>query len=332
MIRRTMCTAIALIAAVGLVGTAHAQMKLKAGHILTQSSDQGQAIEFFAKKVSDLTKGQVEVQVFHAGELGKSIPVQLENTQTGAQDFFIDTMDYFKAWDDRFGVMNTPFVFRDRDHLKKFLGSDTFHEMVTALETKNVVFLGKRKYNWFRASDRGVLSRKPVFKPEDLQGMKMRMFQAEVPIRAWGSFGANIQVIPWPDVYTSFATGVVDSLTTVVAASYDAKHTEILKYFTDVKEYFQIVAPIVSKRTWDRFNDEQKKAVEQAAIESGDFYTNFSVKDNDTKIRKAQEEHGVVVINPPLGPWHKQMQTIHAEFEQKGVLPKGLIAQIQAIQ
>ena len=171
---------------------------------------------------------------------------------SGAQDLFIDTFDYFKAWDPRFGVVNTPFVFRDRDHFKKFLASDLFNEMVASLEKRGVVFLGKGNYNWLRAGDRGLLTRTPIMKPEDLKGYKLRMFQAEAPIKAWAAFGANIQVIPWPDTYTALATGTVDGLTTVLSASYLTKQTEAVRFFTNVGEYYQIVVPVMSKRTWDK--------------------------------------------------------------------------------
>ena len=77
------------------------------------------ASEFFAERVKALSNGAIEVQVFHAGELGKSMPAQLENVVSGSQDFLIDTFDYFKAWDERFGVVNTPLVFRDREHFQK---------------------------------------------------------------------------------------------------------------------------------------------------------------------------------------------------------------------
>ena len=209
-------------------------MRLKAGHILPPTSDQGQAIEYFAKRVKEKTKGEIEIQVFHSGELGKSIPSQLENLVSGAQDLFIDTFDYFKAWDPRFGVVNTPFVFRDREHFKKFLASDLFNDMVASLEKRGVVFLGKRDYNWLRVGDRGIITRTPIMKPDDLKGYKMRMFQAEAPIKAWAAFGANIQVIPWPDVYTALATGTVDGLTGVLSTSYLVKHTEVARYFTNV--------------------------------------------------------------------------------------------------
>ena len=322
-----------LVAGALAVTPAASAMTLRAGHLQPATSDQGIAIDFFAKRVNELTNGDIEVQVFHSAELGKSIPVQLENLVSGAQDFFIDTMDYFKVWDDRFGVINTPFVFRDRhDHFRKFLASDLFNDIVATVEERGVVFLGKRKYNWLRAGDRGILSRTPIFHPDDMQGYKMRMFQAEMPIKSWGSFGANIQVIPWADVYTALATGVADALTTVVVASYDNKHVEVLKYFTNVREYYQIIAPMISKRTWDRLDEGQRAAIEQAAFEAGELYTETSRRQTMEKTRKAQEELGLNIIIPPLEPWHDHMAKVHAEFEEQGLLPKGLIAEVKAIE
>ena len=329
----SMALSASLVGGALAVTPASAATTLRAGHLQPPTSDQGIAIDFFAKRVNELTNGEIEVQVFPSAELGKSIPVQLENLVSGAQDFFIETMDYFKVWDDRFGVINTPFVFRDRhDHFRKFLASDLFNDIVATVEERGVVFLGKRKYNWQRAGDRGILSRTPIFHPDDLQGYKMRMFQAEMPIKSWGAFGANIQVIPWADVYTAMATGVVDSLTTVVSASYDNKHIEVLKYFTNVREYFQIIAPMVSKRTWDRLDEAQRAAIEQAAFEAGELYTSTSRKQTVEKRRKAQWELGLNIIHPALGPWHDHMAKTHAEFEEQGLLPKGLIAKVKAIE
>ena len=103
-------------------------MRLKAGHILPPTSDQGQAAEFFARRVKELTKGEIEIQVFHAGELGKSIPSQLENLVLGASLGPVHRhVRLLQGMDPRFGVVNTPFVFRHREHFKKFLASDLFN-------------------------------------------------------------------------------------------------------------------------------------------------------------------------------------------------------------
>ena len=324
---------VAVVAAACVISSGtFAQMKLRAGHILPNTSEQGMASEFFAKRVKELSSGAIDIQVFHAGELGKSMPAMLENVVSGAQDFLIDTFDYFKAWDERFGVVNTPFVFRDRAHFQSFLKSPLFAEMVGVLEKRGVVFLGKTDYNWLRASDRGVLSRRPVFIPDDLKGMKLRMFQAEAPIKAWAALGANVQVIPWPDTYTALVTGTVDGLTTVVSASYLTKQTEAVRYFTNVQEYFQIVAPIISERTWKKLSPAQQEMMNRAAIEAGERYREISREERDTMEYKARLEHGVTIIQPPIKPWQDAAKALHAKFEADGVLPKGLIAQVQAIQ
>lgn len=309
-----------------------AAMRLKAGHILPPTSDQGQAIEWFAKRIKEKSKGEIDIQVFHSGELGKSIPSQLENLVSGAQDLFIDTFDYFKAWDPRFGVVNTPFVFRDRDHFKKFLASDLFDDMVGSLEKRGVVFLGKRNYNWLRSGDRGLITKTPINKPEDLKGYKLRMFQAEAPIKAWAAFGANIQVIPWPDVYTALATGTVDGLTGVLSTSYLVKHTEVARYFTNVAEYYQIVAPIVSKRTWDKLSADQKKMFEETTKEAGEEYLKFSAAEVATYDAKAKSDHGVTIINPDRKPWLDVAKTVFTRFEQENILPKGLLGKVEEIK
>jgi len=302
---------------------------LRAGSVLPPSSDQGIAAEHFAKRVNELTNGSVNVIVFHSGELG-SPPTQFENTISGAQDMVIETLDYFKSYDDRFGVMNTGFVFRSREHTSKYLNSSKFKKIADAVEEKGLIFIGN--YNWMRQQDRGILSRTPIITPKDLQGYKMRMYQAEMPIQFWSGMGANLTVLSWADVYTSLATGTVDSLTTVVSASYLNKHIEVVKYFTNLREYFQIVLPVMGKKSWDKLNSTQKKLIHQAANEAGEVYVKISKQNNDKHLEAAKEELGLVYIEPPLGPWHKHADGVHEMLENKGLIPKGIIAEARSIE
>ncbi|MDP6120206.1 MAG: hypothetical protein QF450_02165, partial [Rhodospirillales bacterium] len=70
-------------------GSVQAKIVLKAGHVLTAQSDQGKGADFLAKRVKELTNGEIEIQVFPDGQLGKSDPDQLESLISGAQDIFI---------------------------------------------------------------------------------------------------------------------------------------------------------------------------------------------------------------------------------------------------
>ena len=329
----SLLAALSIPAAAMLAGLAatpvEAAMKLKAGSVLPKDSDQGQAIEFFAKRVKEMTNGEIEVQAFHSGELGPP-PAQYKNAIDGAQDPVIDTLDYFNQFDKRFGVINTPFVFRGREHFGKFLNSPAFAEIAKTVEARGLVFLGN--YNWMRQQDRGILSRKPIIMPADLQGVKMRMFQAEMPIQAWSAMGANIQVYSWADTYTAMATGAVDSLTTVVSASYLVKHIEVLKYFTNLQEYYQIVLPVISKITWNKLNKQQQDILVKAANEAGEVYVKASKANDERDTLRAQDELGLTIIVPPMKPWQEKAAAMHKALEDKDLLPKGIIEAAKAIK
>jgi TRAP-type C4-dicarboxylate transport system substrate-binding protein len=186
--------------------------------------------------------------------------------------------------------------------------------------------------NWIRPWDRGVLTNKPVFKPEDLAGMKIRMFESEIPIKSWQQLGANIQVVPWPDVYTALATGVVDGLTGTVVDNYEMKHFESAPYWTDVHEYFQIYLPFMSKITYDSLSPDEQRWVSQAMRDVGPvFKQRMDAADEDAKA-KAQAQFGVTYIYPPMKPWIEKMKPALADFEARGLVEKGLIEKIQAIE
>ena len=310
---------------------AGAQMVLKAGHVVSINTDQGRAAEYFAKRVGELTNGEIEIQVFHDGQLGKSDPEQLESVISGAQGFFVTGMEWFKAWDDRFGILSTPFVFRDRAHLAAFLESDLFADMQKSLEENGLKFVPKN-FNWIRAADRGIFATRPIFTPDDVTGIKMRMFQSEMPIKTWTALGANLFVMPWADVYLAFATGQVESVTGSFFVMLQAKHVEHAKYFTNLKEYFQAISPVIGMKTWEKLTDSQKRAMEQAAEEAGEVFVQAGDDLTVSSMAEARQKHGVSFIEVPLKPWHDKMAPVLAEFEKAGVLPEGLVDQVKAIR
>lgn len=326
-----MFLAVALLSVVGFNGAAAAQTVLKAGHILPANSDQGRASEFFASRVRELTKGEIAIQVFPDGQLGKSDPAQLESVISGAQDFFVSSIEWYQSWDDRFGIMTTPFIFRDRTHFQRFLQSDLFKDMSASLEKAGMKFVSTN-FGWMRQQDRGVLAKRPVRTPADLAGMKFRMFQAEMPIKSWSGLGANIIVMPFSDVYAALATGTVEGLTGPIGALYATKLTEQAKYFTPVREYFQCVVPVISMRTWRKLTPEQRTALMQASNEAAPVFVEASAKERDDYTQRAIKENGLQILEVPLEPWHEKMKGILAGFETSGILPKGLAQKVREIQ
>ena len=68
---------LSLVAAALLLaaGPGHAKMVLKAGHVVQATTDQGRAADAFAKRVAELTNGEIEVQVFPTVSSASRIPI-----------------------------------------------------------------------------------------------------------------------------------------------------------------------------------------------------------------------------------------------------------------
>ena len=61
-------------------------------------------------------------------------------------------------------------------------------------------------------------------------------------------------------------------------------------------------------------------------------YLKVSAAERDEYDRKAQNDHGVTIIIPPMKPWLDVAKTVFARFESENILPKGLIGEVQAIK
>lgn len=296
------------------------------------------AIQNFADLVAEKSNGELEVEIFWAAQLGSAAQMN-QALVTGALDFESNVIELLSAFEPRLGVLTMPLVFRDRGHFARFLGSDIFDEMMATLESKGVFFPSRADFkdeatavNWVRPWDRGLLANKPIFSPTDLEGLKLRMYESQIPIKSWQALGANVQVIAWPDVYTALATGVVDAMTGTVPDNYEMKHLEHANYWTNIHEYFQIQLPYMSKITYDSLSAEHQKAVTDAATASGPYFKQLMDTAQDLAKLKAAAEFDASYIEPPIGPWIEKMAPAHAAFEEQGLIEKGIIARIQAIK
>lgn len=326
---RSIALAIGIAFAAGAATAA--EITLKAGHINQPDSPLGLAFQEFAKRVAEKSDGEIEVQVFPASQLG-SIDDQFANLEAGSLDIMIELLEWYGRWDKRFGVFGLPYLFRDREHVKAFLATDYFkNDMVKVLEDRLDATFFVDDVNWDQRLDRTLLCKKPVFKPDDLQGQKLRMFQSRIPVLSWETLGANIQIIPWGETYTALATGTVDCITARVEAHHEMRQTEVAKYITITKEYFQYYVPLISNKTVAKLTDAQMAIIREAAHEAGDWFTEYTGSSQDKYEDLVREQDGVTIIEPPLGPWQEKIKPAYATFEQEGEIPQGMIERIQSI-
>jgi TRAP-type C4-dicarboxylate transport system substrate-binding protein len=315
---------------VGLAATASAQpITFRLGTVDPQATHSGVGSDAFAAAVDRLSQGQMKVQVFHAGQLGP-IPEQQRNVLAGTQDMHLLYPEFLTTLIEETRVISAPYVFTSHAHQANFLKSDAFKPGLDKLRSLGAVVLDD-DWTWWQMDPRGLLSVRPIRTPQELTGLKLRIWESKVAIDTWKGLGANTIVVPRPEMYLAFKQGIIEGGPETIGIAVDGKNAEIGKYWTRTDEYYQVINIMMNQRRWQALTDAQRAILRQAAKEGGAAFKAESLRGYGDKRVRAEKEFGVTILEPDLTPWREKAKTILSNLEGDGTIPKGLVAKVSAI-
>jgi TRAP-type C4-dicarboxylate transport system substrate-binding protein len=311
-------------------GTASAQISMRLGTVDAQTSHSGVGAEAFAAEVAKLSNGAMKVEVFHAGKLG-GIPDQQKNVLSGAQDLHLLYPEFLAGLIDETKIISAPYVFRDLNHAQAYLKSPLFKPGLDKLRSLGGVILDTG-WNWMQKDPRGLIAVRPIRTPQDLQGLKLRIWESKTAIETWRGLGANTMVVPRPEMYLAFKQGIIEGGPETIGIAYDQKNAEVAKFWTRTDEYFQIVNVLMNERKYLSLTPAQRDIMHQAAAAGARAYAAESERGFTDKKAKAVKDFGVTILEPDLTPWRKQAEGVLVKLEAEGVIPKGLAAKAKALK
>jgi TRAP-type C4-dicarboxylate transport system substrate-binding protein len=311
-------------------GSASAQIVLKLGTVDAEKSHSGVGAEAFAAEVAKLSKGQMKVEVFHAGKLG-GIPDQQKNVFSGAQDLHLLYPEFLAGIIDETKIISAPYVFRDLHHAQAYLKSPLFKPGLDKLRSLGAIVLDT-DWTWMQKDPRGLIAVRPIRSPQDLSGLKLRIWESKTAIETWRGLGANTIVVPRPEMYLAFKQGIIEGGPETIGIAYDQKNAEVAKYWTRTDEYYQIVNVMMNERKYMSLTPQQREILRKAAKVGGAAYAAESERGFTEKKAKAVKDFGVTILEPDLAPWRKQAEGVVVKLEAEGVIPKGLAAKARALK
>jgi TRAP-type C4-dicarboxylate transport system substrate-binding protein len=309
---------------------ASAQVVLKLGTVDVQASHSGVGADAFAAEVSRLSNGQMKVEVFHAGKLG-GIPDQIKNVLQGTQDIHLLYPEFLANLIDESKIISAPYVFRDIEHAQTYLKSDLFKPGLDKLNSLGGIVLDTT-WSWKQQDPRGLIAVRPVKTPQDLQGMKVRLWESRTAIETWRGLGANTVVVPRGEMYLAFTQGIIEAGPETIGIAYDQKNAELAKFWTRTDEYYQILNLMMNRSKYQNLTPQQREVLHQAARNAAAVFTSESKRGFTEKKAKAVKDYQVTVLEPDLTPWRKRSEQIVADLESQGVIPKGLVAKARALK
>jgi len=292
-LRSTFRLAAACAAALSLwAGAAHAQMVLKASHQFPggKGDVRDEMVQMIAREVNAANVG-LEIRVFPGSSLVKA-KEQWKAMMTGQIDMTALPLDYASGFHPQFGATLMPGLIKNHAHALKMNTSPFMQDIKAIIEKGGAKVLADA---WlagaFGAKD------KCIRKPEDVAGMKIRSAGATFA-QMWAGAGASIVSIPSSETYNALQQGVAQGTDTSSSSFVSFRLYEQLKCLTapgDNALWFMYEPVLISKRTWDRLNEAQRKALTDAS-KKAEAYFNAESKKLDDKMVEVFQKAGVQVV------------------------------------
>ncbi|MBI4735383.1 MAG: TRAP transporter substrate-binding protein [candidate division NC10 bacterium] len=260
------------ILALGLVlvgitgGQAWAATVIRLGHVAFPGSLFDIVTTRYAKEVNEALKGRVEIKVFHSSQLGTDEQM-IKGIKVGAPEMFIPST-IMSTVDQRYGVFEMPYIIVNRAHMKRV----TEHAQVQkarfeGLPAKGIRLLGVWEHG-FRHITNTV---RPIVKPDDLKGIKLRVPGGIWRVKMFKAYGANPSPMPFAEVYSALQSGVMDAQENPFPQIWSAKFHEVQKYLSLTGHVYSPAYLVVGEEFWQKLPKDVQATIAKISWGMGDF-------------------------------------------------------------
>ncbi len=305
---KNLIKALAFSAALTAMATAAQAEKLilKFGHVGNPGSLFAASAEEFAKRANEKLGDKAEVQVFGSSQLGNDREL-LQKLKLGQVQFALPS-SVMSSISPEFGVFEMPYIIKDRDHMKRVEAEmgDMFQK---AAQSKGYRILAYWE-NGFRHITNNT---RPINKPEDLAGLKLRTPKGEWRVKMFQLYGANPTPMAFSDVFTALQTGVMDGQENPYTQIWSAKFQEVQKYLSITGHVYTPAYVLVSDPEFAKLPEDVQKTLTEVAQETQAFVYETAAKMDEDLLGKLKAG-GIEVNEADKEAFIKASQPVYDEF------------------
>lgn len=269
-------------------------MTIKLGVVTKPGSAQNIVAEKFKEIVEAKTDGKINIKIFHSKSIGTETEI-LQQIQMNTIQMGIITGGPFDTFDPIVRVINYPFLFKDHAQADEILDGPLGKAILKSLESSGFKGLSFSE-NGFRNLTN---NRKPVAKPQDIKGLKIRVMASALHRAIWQALGANPTPMPWP-IYTELEQGVIDGQENPLWVMDVYKFHEVQKYMTLTRHVYSPHIDVASLIWWNTLDQPTRDLLQSAMYEAALFQRQDNRSKNNDRLRLLKEKGFIVEENPDI--------------------------------
>ena len=283
---------------------------IRLGHGLDVTHSVHQAMLKANKYLQDLSKGKMSFKIYPNQQLGSEREC-LELLQIGSLDMTKVSGAVLENFAPKLKIFGLPFLFADKKHLFKVLDGSIGKELLKEGDNywlKGVGFYDSGSRSFYTKS-------KPIEKPQDLKGLKIRVQESVSAFNMVKQLGASPTPISWGELYTALQQGVVDGAENNPPSFFLSRHYEVCKYYA-IDEHTMIPdVLLISTHLWERLNQQEQlwlqKAIDKSVLDQRKLW----IKSENESLQ-ALIGAGVKVSYPEKSVFKEATRAMYEEFKK----------------
>lgn len=285
------------------------QIIIRVGHVLAPTHPYQLGLEKFAELVNQKTNGKVKVEVFHSSQLGNERDM-VEGLQLGTLEMTLVSTAPLSSFTKKFLVFDLPFIFKDTASARAVVDGPIGTQLLDSLKDQGIIGL-----TYFENGFRHVTNNKrPIEKPEDLKGLKIRTMENPVHIATFKVMGADPTPMAFGELFTALQQGTIDGQENPLPVIETSKFYEVQKYLSLTGHFYAPAPLLISKSFFESLSPDIQNAIKEAAVEARDYERKL-LDDLNAKLEDELQKKGMKINKPDKEAFIKAVQPVYKQFE-----------------
>jgi len=281
---------------------------LKLAHGLDPTHPVHKGMAFMTKRVNEISDGKLQIDIYPSGQLGSEQQC-VELLQIGSLAITKVSAAVMESFIEDYKALSIPYIFKSKQHGYDVFDGEIGEELLASTEPffiKGLCFYDAGSRSFYTINT-------PIKKPEDLEGLKIRVMKSNTAVNMIKTLGGSPTPISFGELYTALQSGVVDGAENNPPSFYFSHHYEVCKHYT-INEHSMIPdVLIISTHVWNKLTDQEKEwlsqAVKESVVEQRKLWAQ-SVEESLEAVQKA----GVNIYYPDKEPFAKKVEQMYENY------------------
>ena len=299
-----------------VLGLALAQTyTLRFNHVLGPNHPHHAGFQAWAERVAQRTGGDLRILVFHSSQLGieEDIIEQLrQGIPLGQNTDGARLGNYVKE----LGVFSGPYFVEDYASVERLASLPVVQGWVERLARQYGIRV--LCFNWVQGY-RHFMTNKPVRRPEDLRGLRIRTPPAPVWQESVRALGATPVALPFGEIYSALQQRAIDGAELVYANIPDMSLWEVLRYVNETKHFLLINFQVVGEAWYQRLPANYRQILREECVRAG-RETSMRIQQEEARIKQLVQQRGMTIVSDvDLAAFRKAAEAAYERLGLKSV-------------